>query len=133
MMNDPHVVALEYRIEHGPNIDWSRAVPLAREEDRFRVLVETGRVRFEFKDHHASEEEARDALEADYIPTGNSWSALSAVRMRSGSASTAPRSWTGTRPLDCPCQACAQAPGFPPSESTLRRRKPCAHSARRTE
>ena len=67
-MNDPHVVALEYRIEHGPDIDWSRAVPLAREEDRFRVHVETGRVRFEFKDHHASEDEARLALEDDYIP-----------------------------------------------------------------
>ena len=46
-MNDPHVVALEYRIEHGPDIDWSRAAPLDVQEDRFDVRVENGRARFE--------------------------------------------------------------------------------------
>ncbi len=67
-MNDPHVVALEYRIEHGPDIDWSRAAPLDKEEDRFRVQAENGRVRFELKEHYASEEAARFAVEAHYIP-----------------------------------------------------------------
>ena len=67
-MNDPHVVALHYRIEHGPDIiDWSRASPLDKEEDSFRVQVENRRVRFELKEHYASAKEARSAVEDDYI------------------------------------------------------------------
>ena len=46
-MNEPHVVAIEDRIEHGPDvIDWSRAAPLDKEEDDFRVQAENGLVRF---------------------------------------------------------------------------------------
>lgn len=68
-MNDPHVVALHYRIEHGPDvIDWSRADPLDKEEPSFRVQAENGRVRFELKAHYPSEEAARFAVEAGYIP-----------------------------------------------------------------
>ena len=67
-MNDPHVVALEYRIEHGPGIDWSRAAPLDFEEDSFDVRAANARVRFDLKKHYPSEEEARFAVEADYIP-----------------------------------------------------------------
>ena len=67
-MNDPHVVALEYRIEHGPNIDWSRAEPLDVQDDRFDIRVENGRVRFDLKEHYATEQEARFSVEADYIP-----------------------------------------------------------------
>ena len=67
-MNDPHVVALEYRIEHGPDIDWSQAAPVDKAEDRFDVHAENGHVRFELKEHHASEESARYAVEACYIP-----------------------------------------------------------------
>ena len=68
-MNDPHVVALHYRIEHGPDvIDWSRAAPLDKEDRSFRVQAENGRVRFELKVHYASEEAARFAVDADYIP-----------------------------------------------------------------
>lgn len=68
-MSDPHVVALDYRIEHGPDvIDWSRANPLDKQESGFRVQVGDGRVRFEFKAHYASEEAARFEIEADYIP-----------------------------------------------------------------
>ena len=68
-MNEPHVVAIEDRIEHGPDvIDWSRAAPLDKEEDDFRVQAENGLVRFELKVHYASEEAARFAVEADHIP-----------------------------------------------------------------
>lgn len=67
-MNDPHVVALEYVIEHGPDIDWSRAAPLDVQEAGFDVRVESGRVTFSFTDHHASEEVARFAVEERYIP-----------------------------------------------------------------
>ena len=39
-MNDPHVVVLHYRINHGPTIDYSEAETLDREESRFRLTVE---------------------------------------------------------------------------------------------
>ena len=78
-MNDPHVVALEYRIEHGPDVvDWSRGAPLDREEDGFLVRAENDRVRFEFKEHHASEEAARLAVEAHYIPN---WELLAGLAL----------------------------------------------------
>ena len=58
-----------YRVEHGPDaIDWSRADPLDKEERRFRVQAENGRVRFELKKHYPSEKEAHSAVEADHIP-----------------------------------------------------------------
>ena len=78
-MNDPHVAALEYRIEHRPDVvDWSRAAPLDREEGGFRVCAGNGRVRFEFKEHHASQEAARFAVEAHYIPN---WELLAGLAL----------------------------------------------------
>ena len=65
-MNDPHVVALWYRIEHGDSVDYGEAQPLDRAETGFRVKVEQGRVCFEFKDHYATKDAARKAIE-DYI------------------------------------------------------------------
>jgi len=68
MMNDPHVVALEYRIEYRPEcVDWSGANPLDMRDDRFHLRAEDGRVRFELKAHYATEEAARASVEADYI------------------------------------------------------------------
>ena len=37
-------------------------------EDSFDVRAENGRIRFNLKEHYASEDEARLAVEADYIP-----------------------------------------------------------------
>ena len=65
-MNDPHVVALIYRIEHGDSIDYSQAMPLIVDEPRFRLGIEDMRARFEFKAHYATAEQARDAI-AGYI------------------------------------------------------------------
>ena len=65
-MNDPHVVALIYRIEHGDSIDYSQVKPLVVDERRFRLSVDDMRARFEFKGHYATAEQARDAI-ADYI------------------------------------------------------------------
>ena len=68
-MNDPHVEALEYSIQYGPDIiDWSCAAPMHVQEKDFDVRAENGRVRIEFKTHYASEQEARSALEESYIP-----------------------------------------------------------------
>ena len=66
-MNDPHVVALIYKIEHGPSVDYSKAEPLDRKETNFRVQITNEEVRFfEFKEHYAAEDVARGAIE-DYI------------------------------------------------------------------
>ena len=65
-MNDPHVVALNYVIVHGDSIDYSEAEPLCRDEPGFRLTVEDRKARFAFKEHHASEEHAREAV-AEYI------------------------------------------------------------------
>ena len=65
-MNDPHVVALTYRIEHGPAVDFSRTERLDHKEAGFRIKVTDDQVRFEFKAHYATEEAAREVIE-DYI------------------------------------------------------------------
>ena len=65
-MNDPHVVALIYRVEHGNSVDYGEAQPLIREEPAFRVEVKDNQARFELKDHYANEEDARNAIK-DYI------------------------------------------------------------------
>ena len=68
-MNDPHVEALEYSIQYDPDIiNWSGAEPMHVREEDFAVRAENGRVRFEFSAHHASEQEARSAVEKSYIP-----------------------------------------------------------------
>ena len=61
-MNDPHVVALHYRVNHGPTIDYSEAETLDREESGFRLSVEDRKVKFELKEHFATEEQAKEAL-----------------------------------------------------------------------
>ena len=65
-MNDPHVVALIYKIEHGPSVDYRKAESIDHEEAGFRVKIENDQVRFEFKEHYATEDAARKAIE-DYI------------------------------------------------------------------
>ena len=61
-MNDPHVVALLYRIEHGNTVDYSEAEPLVQDEPLFRLEVKDNQARFELKEHYATEEEARNAI-----------------------------------------------------------------------
>ena len=65
-MNDPHVAALIYKIEHGQSVDYRRAQPMDHEETGFSVKVADQQVRFEFKEHYAAEDVAREAIE-DYI------------------------------------------------------------------
>ena len=65
-MNDPTVVALLYRVEHGASVDYREAKPLRHDEPGFRVEINDGRARFEFKRHHATEQAARQAVE-EYI------------------------------------------------------------------
>ena len=62
-MNDPHVVALVYRIENDPSVDYSKAPPLDHEEEQFRLHIEDQEVRFELKVHCATSEAARTIVE----------------------------------------------------------------------
>ena len=65
-MNDPHVAALVYKIEHGPAVDYRKAESIDHEEAEFRAKIANEEVRFEFKEHYATEDAARKAIE-DYI------------------------------------------------------------------
>ena len=65
-MNDPYVLALNYKIQHGEGYDYSKAPALAVSTRHFDVGVEDKNVRFTFKTHHATERDARNAV-ADYI------------------------------------------------------------------
>ena len=68
-MNDPHVVALIYRVEHGNSVDYREANPLVRDEPAFRLEVKDNQARFELKNHYATEKDARNVIR-DYI---DSW------------------------------------------------------------
>ena len=65
-MNDPHVVALIYKIKHGQSVDYREAKPMDHEEPDFHVKIANGKVRFAFKKHYATEEAARTSI-AEYI------------------------------------------------------------------
>ena len=65
-MNDSHIVSLLYCVEHGESVSYEKAEPLVRDEPAFRLEIKDGQVRFELKDHYATEVEAREAIE-DYI------------------------------------------------------------------
>ena len=65
-MNDPHVVALFYNIEHGNTVNYEEAEPLDVEEKAFRLKVKDKKATFFLKDHYAKEAEARRSIE-EYI------------------------------------------------------------------
>ena len=63
MMNDPHVKAIHYLIDHDDSVDYRDVGPLVYEDDLFHVKAEKVELVFEPKYHYATEEEARNALE----------------------------------------------------------------------
>ena len=75
-MNDPHVVALNYRIEHSSSVDYDNAAPLDHSEEAFDIHVEGNKVRFVMKRHYATESEAVEAVK-DYI---RAWERLAALQ-----------------------------------------------------
>ena len=58
-MNDPHVVALLYSIQHDDSVDYSEAGKIEHEDESYRVTVEDKAVRLELKEHYAMEDTAR--------------------------------------------------------------------------
>lgn len=80
-MNDPHVVALLYRVEHRPSMAYSDdAEPVDHEELAFRITLKDGTVRFEFKEHYATADSARERVRA-YI---ENWEMDACLRGRPG-------------------------------------------------
>lgn len=62
-MNDPHVVALSYRVNKSTLEGYTGEVPLDHECDRFRITLDGSRVRFEVKDQFATEAAAREVVD----------------------------------------------------------------------
>ncbi len=62
-MNDPHVKAIHYLVEHDDSVDYRDVPPLVFDDDLFRVKAEELEVVFEPKNHYATEAEARNAVE----------------------------------------------------------------------
>ena len=62
-MNDPHVVALYYRVCHNETVDYSEAEQLTIDEPLFDVEVKEGTARFGLKQHCTTEAEAREIVE----------------------------------------------------------------------
>ena len=62
-MNDPHVVALIYRVKHDASVNYEKAAPLEHDGDAFTVRVKDGEARFEMKDQFETAEAAREAVE----------------------------------------------------------------------
>ena len=62
-MRDPHVVALHYRLETGPQLAFNSPPPVKRERDSFSVCLANNQLRVVMKDHFATAQAAR--LEAE--------------------------------------------------------------------
>ena len=62
-MNDPHIIALIYRVRHHESVDYGDAKPLDFENVHFVVRVNDGKARFELREHCATEQKAREIVE----------------------------------------------------------------------
>lgn len=62
-MNDPHVEALIYVVEHDSTVTYGDATPVEVDRPEFLVTIEEGHARFELKEHYATSAEARDGVQ----------------------------------------------------------------------
>ena len=62
-MNDPHVVALFYWLEHDDSIDYEEAPPLEGENDLLHFILDKRELRITPKGHYKDECEAKEELE----------------------------------------------------------------------
>ena len=62
-MNDPHVTALHYWVEHEDSVDYDNAAPLDYEDELGTVHLEKRELTVRPKEHYASAQEAREALD----------------------------------------------------------------------
>ena len=61
-MNDPHVEALIYLVEHDNSSDYSLARAVGIEHSSFRLRLEDKEARFELKEHYPTLRQARQAI-----------------------------------------------------------------------
>jgi hypothetical protein len=62
-VNDPHVKELVYHIENGDGLHFQDPPPIGDETDAFDMTLEEGVVTFSMKEHHPTEQSARQAVE----------------------------------------------------------------------
>lgn len=62
-MNDPHIEALVYVVEHDDTIDYDDATPLHLDCPVFRLTVDDCEAGFEMIEHFSTEESARAAVQ----------------------------------------------------------------------
>ena len=62
-MNDPHVVALIYVVEHEDSVDYGTAETIKEERSTFRLTLQDGEARFELKEDYASTQQAQKAIQ----------------------------------------------------------------------
>ena len=62
-MNDPHIEALVYIVEHDDSIDYDNSTPLHFDCPSFCLTVNDREARFEMKQHFSTEESAGAAVE----------------------------------------------------------------------
>jgi hypothetical protein len=62
-MRDPHVVALHYRLEAGPQLAFRDPQPVKRERDSFSLELYNNQLRVQMTDHFATAEEAHREVE----------------------------------------------------------------------
>lgn len=63
-MNDPHVKALLYRVEHASTFNYEQAEPFDRDFPEFHIRIESEHATAEPKRHFATAEEAREVVES---------------------------------------------------------------------
>ncbi len=79
-MNDPHVVALKYSIEHDGTVKYDDAQPITCERPEFSINIADRQVHIEFNTHFATEDAALKAVDL-YI---RSWELGAALIGRPG-------------------------------------------------
>ena len=62
-MNDPHVATLHYRVEHDDSLDYTNADPMEHDDDLIHVEISGRQVTIRPKEHYATVEEAKAAVE----------------------------------------------------------------------
>ena len=62
-MNDPHIVALIYRLTHSRSVDYSEAGPLLLDEDAFELELKDNKLRIELKKHYSNEYDAKKSVD----------------------------------------------------------------------
>jgi len=77
-VNDPHVAALIYAVGAEGSTKYENATPLAVDHPFGRIAIEAGKLRFEPKQHYATEQEAIEAIG----PFLHAWEAHAALEAR---------------------------------------------------